>query len=62
MSAHWSSCRRMASLGESEGTGGGSSKSLHQTEREVKSLHNSQKSMKAGGDKPYLQKDTTRWI
>lgn len=62
MSARWSSCQQMASLGESEGTGGGSSKSLHRTEREVKSLHNSDKSTKAGGDKPYLPKDTTRWI
>ena len=61
MSARWSSCQRMAGLGEWEGTGGGSSKSLHQTEREVKSLCNSEKSTKAGRDKPYNPKDT-RWI
>lgn len=38
----------MASPGELEGTGGGSSKSLHRTEREVKYLYNSKKSRKNG--------------
>lgn len=62
MSARWSSCQRTAGLGELEGTEGGSSKSLHQTERDVKSLYNGEQMMKARRDKPYLPKDTTRRI